>query len=161
MYITWNTPSLYTLSVTEIYWLNENGNNHISIMCNANCINTAWWHWYLWEKFFVWFYFCQIKQPRKYFDHKKWNYGIVFVYVLCAVPQYASACNRHKQFSALKLFLVYGHACVCVCYEGNYTHFFILDHFPGSSRGCVQVYLLSGGCVSTNHHLVWPQHLQG
>ena len=44
-----------------------------------------------------------LRQPRKYFDHKKWNYGIVFVYVVCAVPQYASACNRHKQFSALKL----------------------------------------------------------
>ena len=26
-------------------------------------------------------YFYQIKQPRKYFKHKKWNYGSLHVYL--------------------------------------------------------------------------------
>lgn len=26
---------------------------------------------YLWENYIVWFYFCQIQQPQKYFGHEK------------------------------------------------------------------------------------------
>ena len=65
------------------------------------------------EIFCVILIFVKLSNHKKYFDHKKWNYGIVFVYVVCAVPQYASACNRHKQFSALKLsWYMDTHVCV-------------------------------------------------
>ena len=83
-------------------------------MCNANCINTGdIGKNTCGRNFLCDFIFVKLSNYKKYFDHKKWNYGIVFVYVVCAVPQYASACNRHKQFSALKLFWYMDtHVCV-------------------------------------------------